>query len=112
MKTICIILLSGLAMSNSALASTARTNCVGQEDIAFSCNSGKKTISLCVSPGQARTHYAEYRFSAHNALPFFLTALTKPLAAYSIAPQSSVQAPPARLSGSRMPDMCMKSAIQ
>jgi len=71
----CIVSLSILATTCSAFAAAARTNCVADEEIVFSCTAGKKTISLCASPEQARNSYVEYRFSAHDgATPFLYRA--------------------------------------
>lgn len=71
LRASCIISLSILATTSSDTAAAARTNCAADEEIVFSCAAGKKTISLCASPGQARHSYVEYRFSARDgATPF------------------------------------------
>lgn len=52
-----------LALSSCEL-SAQTTNCTADEQIIFSCTSGKKLVSVCSAPKNATKNYIEYRFTS------------------------------------------------
>lgn len=55
-------LLMMLAIWAGAADAAPQTLCRPQEQVFFSCNLGKKIVSLCMTPDNAPSPYMEYRF--------------------------------------------------
>lgn len=67
LKVFSTVFLSALAASSRDAPAVERSNCIAGETVVFSCSSGKKTISLCASPGRSEEPYVEYRFTHVSA---------------------------------------------
>ncbi|MFC5474137.1 hypothetical protein [Paraherbaspirillum soli] len=61
LKNISLSLISVFLMSQ-ARAETQLSNCDKDEEIFYSCGTGKKVISFCASPKGSSSGYLEYRF--------------------------------------------------
>lgn len=67
LKVFSTVFLSALAAGSRDVLAVERSNCIAGETVVFSCSSGKKTISLCASPGRSQEPYVEYRFTHVSA---------------------------------------------
>ncbi len=63
-----VYLLIFMSSINVGLAKAQTTHCVKNEDILFSCSTGKKIISFCASPKGIHPAYLEYRFGTSKTL--------------------------------------------
>lgn len=68
-----------LLLCSNASCETVDTLCKNNEQVIFSCQTGKKIISVCSSkPVTAHTGYVQYRFGKKDALEFVYPSLLLP----------------------------------